>query len=216
MTSRYAALGLIALPLLLVVGCGEGLGTSDDDADALAENDAIDESENIATAASALCTYSGAADYSSPLNMKNGGEVWMQSWLESTSPSNDYGSAACEDRYVLECTDLHHPPYDWRLFASAWWGDFPLSQSLCPYASVDMTVYAEVLTVNGLAWVTVGDFSASGTWDGNSCTVWKSVEITLDYVNRVRVAAKASYQVLSTRVPAKVTEQVLKTAIVFE
>ena len=214
MTSRYAILGLVALPLLLVTGCGdaEGLGAFDEDIDMSAE---LDESENIATAVSAMCTVF-AADHSSDLDMTGGGPALGYSYTESTSPTSTYGTAACSGRYVVEGTDLGDIPSGVHLLARASWGAFELSQPLCPQAKVDMTVYAEELTLNGLQWVTIGDFSAMGSWNGSSCSLSKTVEVPQNHLRRVRVAARASYPVLGVMVPAKVTGTIVATPVVFE
>jgi len=204
MASNYRLFGLVALPLAFGIGCGAG-----DDADrAAGDADAIgvdiDDTENVATAVSALCSDSGIADVSGPLVPYSGSPPQLGGHLESTSPDALYGSAACSDRYVLEATDIGDTTgFDISAFAS--WADFQItSQAQCEAASVDMIVYRTFAPLSTL--IQIGQSSANGHWNNilSLCTLSVRMPINASYVDAIRVAAKASWQFTYGRLPGKV------------
>jgi hypothetical protein len=201
----------LAAPL---AGCGgaEGSAMFEEDMGELEDTDDADGYEDVATAVSALCSDSGIADDSGPLTAPPH-PVPMSYAMQSTSPDASYGSAACSGRYVVEATGVSPLFVGWNLTASAAWADTSglTNQTLCESASASLIVYVEIQSIPGL-WLYYGEYSDTGTWDSstNTCVVSEKVDIDVDYVTKVRVAAKASIPFLGGPLPVRVRTVVRK------
>lgn len=163
----FSALCMVALPVALF-GC-------------VGATDSQDGPENLGEAESALCTDSGLSGlYTGALTM---GEVAGS--VGSTSPSTTYGVTACPSLYVVEATSTNGKP---NLAAEAdYASSVPTTQSLCQATHVQATFYGW----NGSSWTTISSGSATGTWNGSSCTVpYVAIGVSNTY-SSVRVAAKA-------------------------
>ena len=174
-------LSLIALPML--VACGQ-------------TEEAVDEAllaqDNIGTTQSALCTDSGAADFSAALTLGDvGGSVFQ------TSPSRTYGSALCSGNFVVEATGTAGKP---NLLASATYAD--TLPSTCSTAKISMEAFGFVAATS--SWVSLGVRTASGQlvpspFGGpSSCQVGAGIPVVGSY-SKIRVAARAYDQVLGSR-----------------
>ena len=187
-TLKTLSLSLFALPLL--VACGQA-------------EDAVDESllaqDDIGTTQSALCTDTGAANYSAALILGDvGGSVFQ------TSPTRTYGSALCSGKFVVEATSTAGKP---NLLASAQYAD--TLPSTCSTAKISMEAFGFVAATN--SWISLGVKTASGQlvpspFGGpSSCQVSTGIPIVGSY-SKLRVAARAYDQVLGgTPSPRKVS-----------
>lgn len=191
MTQMIKLIPCLALPLF-AVAC--------DPAPAMEGEEPIPGAEETASAVSALCTDTGAANVSAPLVMGDvGGSV------TATSPGQTYGTAACSGRFVVEATQTAGKP---NLLASATYAE-GLSSTLCASGTVSLLVYGFSPISN--SWVQLGsEVIAHGTMVPSpfggpaSCEVGSGISVPSSYT-KVRVAAKAYLSTVFGPAPKKVT-----------
>lgn len=165
------------------------------------DGDELTGAEDVASAVSALCTDSGAANVSGQLILGDVGGT-----VTGTSPTQTYGTAACSGRYVVEATQTNGKP---NISASVTWADAGLSQSICASGTVSMLVYGFSPISN--SWVQLGsEVIAHGSMvpapfgGAPSCQVGTGVNVSSSYT-KVRVAAKAYLSTVFGPAPKKVT-----------
>lgn len=177
-TLKALSLSVFALPM--IVACGQA-------------EDAVDEAQlaqdNIGTTQSALCTDTGAANFSAALVMKEVGGT-----VTATSPTSSYGSSLCSGNFVVEATGTAGKP---NLSASAAYADAAPGPSSCSYAKVSMEAFGFDAASN--TWVSLGTKFAAGEWvpspfgGTGSCQAAAAIPVVGSF-SKIRVAARAYYK----------------------
>lgn len=179
---------------LAALSLATGCGTPEEGLEALTQ-------EPVSQLSSALCTDSGAVNYSSTLTLGDvGGSVY------STSPSASYGSSLCLGHYVVEATNTLGKP---NLSAAAEFADVGLSQANCGSGRVAALFYGWSSATNswsqlGSEKLGVGQWVPSPFGAGGSCQV-AAVSAVSNTFSKVRVAAKAYIQTASGATTKKVS-----------
>jgi hypothetical protein len=201
------SLALLSVASLAMIACGGAEGSPAD----------ADSVEQVGETSAALCSDAAVA--------ANANLVLGSAPGQSTSPSANYGTAACPQSYVVDITGTKGKTFD----LSATWGDaLPSTKASCPFALVSATAFGEEpahwVKAGGFwkwvpaAWVQLGVAeSAGGTWTdpgGPGEIQWTPVGCSLHLglaapnaanYSKVRVAAKASAFAIFSVVPKRVT-----------
>lgn len=168
--------------------------------------------DEVATTTSALCTDNGVPAISAPIGSVPGAIV------SGTAADANYGSAACQGRFVIEATGTAGK----QLYATADYASVPLTQNNCGMTRLRTIVYGARIKLNpppqapSLVWEQVGpEKMGYGTWTsffgGTPYCQAPVVGYELDgrYV-KVRVSARADMSFFggSIALPVKATVRV--------
>ena len=117
-----------------------------------------------------------------------------------------YGNSTCSWRYGVSYTSLDQ---DWYLGYHKAYAQFkdPVSQTNCPLAQIDGTVFAR--RISDSTWHNVGEIQQKGSWSGGQCIMVTQpgfngeVYVDADVYNRMDILASATF--FTTRQPVKIS-----------
>jgi hypothetical protein len=162
--------------------------------------------DDVATTTSALCTDNGVPSISAPIGSAPSAIV------SGTSADANYGSPACQGRFVIEATATSGK----QLFATADYASVPLSENHCGITRLRTIVYGQRVKLNpfpqppSLVWEQVGpEKTGYGTWTsffgGPPYCQGPAVGYALDgRYGKVRVSARADMSFFGGSIPVQV------------